>query len=208
MWQRTLLLLKYRSFWVRLCRHRTTCIAFFLFQAPTPRPGFSSQASDQGWTWWQGERLPEGVGEVSFFTERCVNLCSPWGRPCSKLPDPWRIKRLYTYAPTTCPAMTGNWRRRSGLACAVPHLYRCTGIPFTLSQNIPVSQVPITASACSLTIMTATLKSRLDKWSERTPDCVGRERIVNMVTVSSHTLPLILQRLFASMRDNASSCSS
>ena len=60
-------------------------------------------------------------------------------------------------------SMTGNWRRRSGLACAVPHLYRCTGIPFTLSQNIPVSQVPITASACSLTIMTTTLKSRLDK---------------------------------------------
>lgn len=124
----TVLLLKYRSFRVRLCRHRTTCIAFFLFQAPTPRPGFSSQASDQGWTWWQGERLLEGVGEVSFFTERCVNLCSPWGHPCSKLPDPWRIKRLYTYAPITCPAdlpsLLHEWKLETeiwlGVRCPSP----------------------------------------------------------------------------------------
>lgn len=48
-WQGTLLLLKYDSFWTRLCRHRTMylCIAFS-FQAQAPWPGFSSQASDQG----------------------------------------------------------------------------------------------------------------------------------------------------------------
>lgn len=188
------------------------CIAFF-FQAQTPWPGFSSQASDQGMDVMtrrecqkESEKCPAQCG---------VSLCSPGSRPHSKLPGTWRIKGLCTCAPITCsadfslpaPWSSGNWRHRSGLVHVVPHLYRCTGIPLTLSQNIPISQVPITANACFLTVMTKTLKCRLEKWSRRKPDYAGRERTANMVTVSSYTLSLILQRLFANIRDNASSCS-
>lgn len=198
----------------RLCRHKTMYLCIALCSKPQLLDLVSSHKPvDQGWMWRQGQRLPERVREVSLFTEHCVNMCSPWSHPHSKLPDTQRVKGLYTCAPITCsadyllhePVEIG--RQRSGLLHFVPDLYRRTDIPLTLSQNILVSQVPIMASAYLLTLMTTTLKSGLDKLSERKPDSAGREKKANMVTVSSYTLPLILQKLFANMRDNASSCS-
>ena len=160
------------------------------------------------------ERDCQRESEKCPSSQSVVSICVPLeaiptqsSQICGGLRDCILVHSLLVLLIFPTYSMSGNWRQRSGLVRAVPHLYICTRIPLTLSQNIPISQVPITASACSLTIMTTTLKSRLDKWSERKPDYVGRERKVNMVTVSSYILPLILERLFANMRDNASSCS-
>lgn len=83
----------------------------------------------------------------------------------------------------------------------------CTLVHPLLALLISLPTPWESANAHSLTIMTTTIKSMLETRSERKPDYVGRERKVNMVTVSGYTLPLILQRLFANMRDNAPSCS-
>lgn len=148
----------------------------------------------------RGERLTEGAREVSF-TQSIVAVCVPLEATPIKAPgyvEDWRTVYLcahflFCWFSLPTPWASGTWRQRSGLACSVPHFYRCSGIPLTLSQKIPSSQVPSTEGASLLTIMTTTLKSRLDKWSERKPDSAGRDRKVNMVTISSYTLPLTLQ---------------
>lgn len=61
--------------------------------------------------------------------------------------------------------------------------------PSPCPQTSPALRSP----AHLLTTMTTARRSRLDKRSEGKPDCAGRERKVNMVTVSSSTPPLTLQ---------------
>lgn len=78
-----------------------------------------------------------------------------------------------------------------GLLCPSP-LQEHWHAPHLVTKNPPNSG-PQHRKCVFAHHVTTTLRSRLDKWSERKPDCAGRERKVNMVSVSSYTLPLILQ---------------
>lgn len=61
-----------------------------------------------------------------------------------------------------------QWKLKTKIWLGARCPYRCTSTPLTLSQNIPFGHIPITASACLLTILTTTLKSRLDQRAHRT----------------------------------------
>lgn len=155
--------------------------AFFLFQAsPSHKPAFRDGCDKRRET-----------DRVSF-TQSGVPVCAPLAATstlssqlCGGLKDwiPLCTFLVLLIFPCLLHEPVELWDR--DLACCA--------LSLTLPQNLPSIQVPSTESTHLLTTTTTALRSRLDKWSEGKPDCGGRERKVNMVPVSSYTLPLTLQ---------------
>lgn len=110
---------------------------------------------------------------------------------------PWLI--LLTPLPT--PWSSVSWRQRSGLVHA-----GCTGIPLTSSQKRSCQSGPH-HSKCAFTLHNDYDTPVWDGYTIRENQTMLAERQGNRVTAGSDALPLVLQRLFANTRDNASSCS-
>lgn len=162
------------------------CTAFFLFQAsPSHKPVFRDGCDKRretdrlSFTWSPGSACSPLGASSTHSSQLCAGL-KHWILLCTFL-----VLLIF-------PAYSsGTWRQRCGLVCSVLHL---------VTKN-PLHSGPQHTKCMLAHHVTTTLRSRLEKWSERKPDCAGREREVNMVTVSSYTLPLSCS-VCANMRDN------